>query len=168
MEIRINHDSILSHIDRNIGIDHDTRAGIWEGYSDILEDLSSRIANHVDAFFLTPNGYKDVDADNFIAFFEAIDALNKTVSEHAGALRKKADYWEERRVYHQENVYAWSLGLKPSILRAEGIMDWNRGIWDHHPSPWKDIAAFKSSPGISRNDTLRAIHAWREANRKAG
>ncbi len=161
MLIKCNHDRI------HAPLDHYTRAGIWEDYSEIIAELSSLVECDDYSIFETSRGYKDVDADYFHAFLQTIFALEDSVKAHASELRKKADYWEERYVYHTENVYAWSLGLKPSVLRAEGIKDWNRGIFTETESPWKEIAAFKSSPEISHEDTLHAINSWREVNRKA-
>lgn len=162
MFINCNHDSTGNPLS------HDLRASIWEDYYGILAELASFAEADGYTIFEPYNGHKDKDADNFNALIHSIFALEETVKSHATELRKKADYWEERYVYHTENVYAWSLGLKPSVLRAEGIKDWNRGIFTKTESPWKEIAAFKSSPEISHEDTLHAINSWREAHRKAG
>ena len=162
MLIKCNHDRI------HFPIDLETRADIWNDYSNILSELFGLAEADSYYIFEPLSGGRDVDADNFFSFLDCLDALNQAVKTHAQELRAKADHAEVRRIYHQENVYAWSLGLKPSVLRAEGIRDGNRGIFDWEPSPWKDIAAFKASSDFSREDTLYAINAWREAHRKAG
>ncbi|MBR0247783.1 MAG: hypothetical protein IJQ70_02310 [Synergistaceae bacterium] len=147
---------------------HDERASFWENLHDIIHDLRNQIDDADYCIFNRPFEKPDKDALNLHALAEAVAALDDAVAAHSKELRDEADYREDRRVYHQENVYAWSLGLKPSVLREQGIKDFSRGIFSDDPSPWKEIAAFKQHNGISAEDTSQAVIAWREQLRKAG
>lgn len=149
---------------------HIDRAGVWEDIREHLFHCLGKIEDHSRFFRHLKNStfFEDIDANNFYALFDALDNALDAVDKHLNLLQDKAKHEEERKLYWQETVKAWSLGLKPAILRKHRIPQF-RGVlpphskWFASVNSWEQIADFKPNLDFSDENTTQAINAWRNA-----
>ena len=154
------------HEDFNEKLDHTSRAHIWNYYRDLFSKIHCEMGDAVSSIFNKPFEIPDIDADNFNAFFYLINEAVSALKKHCNVLNSRALHQDEPRVFWEQTVLAWSLGLKPAILREEGIPQLRYVEFPewHSVSNWKEIAAFRPSQDFSEENTRTAIRLWREAD----
>ena len=127
----------------------------WQSYEERFRKLFDDIDDDLIYQFAPYGKNEDKDTPNVKLVREVLEKLLDFVKEHLAQLDEEFSVYDAERCNSQFRFNCWYHGLCPDVLQKLNL---TFGL------DIQDIAKFKASEKVSREDTQQAVELWRQHN----